>query len=585
MVRYSNCLIGGGVSDPEVFDADPLFVDTAAGNYRLQCGSPAVDMGSNAFFNADSLSNLAYITDDLDSLPRFYTNGTVDLGAYELQEPCKPFILLLQDTTICFGDSIVIPIRLSGTAPWNLIYTATNGQTYDTLKNILFSPYLWKISPADTTRYVFTRIKDVIWDTVLTDTFVVSVIPLPELATVLSNDTLCSGEQTTAVIFSGNATAYEWIASGDVPDSIPQQQQTGNFGQYTVINTTAQPLITAVKVTPVNISGSKMCRGVSDSFNIITYPITSIAARLNDSLFCEGDSILFKVINSDSLTDIQWSGTNGFGSSEANPILFPAREIHTGRYIIQAKSLFGCIAIPDTLELSVLPAVSLALEDTLILCNGEEKILFSYAVNADWYQWNTRDTSANISVSSGGIYWVEAGNARCSARDTVYVIAVDVSDLQLYTTGNLCDEGSAEISSNKEEVNYQWSTGATTATLHVSEEGVYTLQVFQGDCKAEQTTEIVCPCELSLPNFFTPNKDGYNDSYLPNTKASVNSFSMFIYDKWGNLIYKTDSFTPWDGTYQGKAAAAGVYYCVVSYTCSDTPDKLRTAQSSITLMR
>ncbi|MBI2968340.1 MAG: PKD domain-containing protein [Bacteroidetes bacterium] len=49
------------------------------------------------------------------------------------------------------------------------------------------------------------------------------------------------------------------------------------------------------------------------------------------------------------------------------------------------------------------------------------------------------------------------------------------------------------------------------------------------------------------PNTFTPNKDGINDVFT-GIGIGIRKYEMFIYDRWGDLIYKTDDINkPWDG--------------------------------------
>ncbi|MCB0550553.1 MAG: hypothetical protein KDD19_23490, partial [Phaeodactylibacter sp.] len=64
-------------------NVDPFFVDAANGNLRLQECSPAIDAGDNAAVPSGIMA-------DLDGAPRFFNNGTVDLGAYEYQSAPAP---------------------------------------------------------------------------------------------------------------------------------------------------------------------------------------------------------------------------------------------------------------------------------------------------------------------------------------------------------------------------------------------------------------------------------------------------------------------------------------------------------------
>jgi len=84
-VTYST--IEGGLAGVGNIDADPQFMDAAAGDYRLSLASPGIDGGSNAAVPAG-------ITLDLASNPRFADEATiadlgagtapiVDMGAYE----------------------------------------------------------------------------------------------------------------------------------------------------------------------------------------------------------------------------------------------------------------------------------------------------------------------------------------------------------------------------------------------------------------------------------------------------------------------------------------------------------------------
>jgi gliding motility-associated-like protein len=64
-----------------------------------------------------------------------------------------------------------------------------------------------------------------------------------------------------------------------------------------------------------------------------------------------------------------------------------------------------------------------------------------------------------------------------------------------------------------------------------------------------------------VPNFFTPNDDNINDVFSPVlSNRAVNLYEFLIFDRWGELIFKTEEYgIGWDGIYKNKAAQLAAY--------------------------
>ncbi|HLO90154.1 MAG TPA: gliding motility-associated C-terminal domain-containing protein, partial [Lentimicrobium sp.] len=99
-----------------------------------------------------------------------------------------------------------------------------------------------------------------------------------------------------------------------------------------------------------------------------------------------------------------------------------------------------------------------------------------------------------------------------------------------------------------------------------TQEGEYTvtMQTEEGCRAIESVYMLETFVHIKVPNAFTPNDDGLNDTFKPivNTEL-VRQFSMSIYNNWGERIFETSNASQgWDG----KNGMTGVYNWVITYS-------------------
>ena len=448
-IYYQNCLIGEEpIGNGIILNCDPLFIDTAKGNYRLAYCSPAIDTGNNAFYSSDSLPDLSTVTTDVDGKLRIF-NGIVDLGAYESKSLSVTFhgdTTYQREKTVCYGDTVSIAFDLSGIAPWQLIYTKDKGISYDTIKDIRDSLFYWQIVAFDTTNYKFLAIGDNHCVHTLRDSIQINV---PKLIFTNSffNDTLCSAEQTKAVAFTGDANLHQWIASGDRIENIPTGIQTGNFGKYIVENKGNTPLTSRITVTPKYIANGKTCTGTDTSFSITVYPAPVLTSLLQNDTLCDGEQTkavafegtgFFEWTTAGNVPNIPASGTGNFGNytvtnKSANPlkstVTVMPKYTEEGKECAGEGQTFEIVVNPTTTIYSFLPNI-----DSVMLCGQEEDVKMEVnAFGKDLvYQWYhngialTGEQSEQYTPSSvegnSGQYYVEVSGVCGNAKSRIVTI-------------------------------------------------------------------------------------------------------------------------------------------------------------------
>ena len=88
---------------------------------------------------------------------------------------------------------------------------------------------------------------------------------------------------------------------------------------------------------------------------------------------------------------------------------------------------------------------------------------------------------------------------------------------------------------------------------------------------------------LHVPNAFSPNKDGHNETFKPKG-LYIDNYNMIIYDRWGNFVFETNGLDKgWDGIHDGTIAQDDVYIYHISAKGLD--GKLYELSGDLTLIK
>ena len=186
--------------------------------------------------------------------------------------------------------------------------------------------------------------------------------------------------------------------------------------------------------------------------------------------------------------------------------------------------------------------------------------------SAFFYDWSTGATTPQIQVNTPGVYSVTVSTTNgCSKLRTITVLpsntatfdTIDIVDgvenntVSVFVSG----EGEYEYALDTEFSGYQdsnvfFGVAPSFHTVYVRD---------KNDCGTVRENIAV----IGFPEFFTPNGDGYNDTwhvYGINTQNQVNS-EVSIFDRFGKLLIKLNpSGAGWDGTFNGILLPSSDYW-------------------------
>ncbi|WP_413668609.1 PKD-like domain-containing protein [Mucilaginibacter sp. Mucisp86] len=101
----------------------------------------------------------------------------------------------------------------------------------------------------------------------------------------------------------------------------------------------------------------------------------------------------------------------------------------------------------------------------------------------------------------------------------------------------------------------------------------YTLYVtdVRGCVNQSQTIIKVSP-DITVPNTFTPNGDGFNDYWEVKGLVAYESSTVDVFNRYGERLYHSIGYgVPWDGNFNGRQLPAGTYFYIIDLKTGKPP--------------
>jgi gliding motility-associated-like protein len=397
------------------------------------------------------------------------------------------------------------------------------------------------------------------------------------------NDTICTGDSITftAQPFNGGPSPqYQWQVNG-----VNVGNNTAVFGSST-LNSGDSVSVTltsnATCASPVNATSATI------PVLIEPYTIASVSISIAPDTVCIGGTASFtsSIANGGNNPSYQWVvNGNVEGSNSPSFTLSPVLQntVVTAVMTSDVTCATPNPAISNQVIINTYQPLSVAASDSITICEKESTTLFATATGGDGsgysYSWSNHagtDSAVTVNPSATANYVVTVtdgcGSFPSSDSVQVNVLAApqaffsynpgDPSSLypQVFFTDHSVDAtawfwnfGDGDTSSQQNPSHVYASAGTFDVTSVVTN---------ALGCTDTLVFTIIVKEDLSffVPNSFTPNGDGKNDIFAP-LGTSLGDYEMFIYDRWGNEIFRGGPLFPWAGQIaNGKEVVPGGVY-------------------------
>ncbi|MDR1680422.1 MAG: gliding motility-associated C-terminal domain-containing protein [Prevotellaceae bacterium] len=530
-----------------------LTADAAgAASFQWFRNGTAVPDSVNAHFTAAESGSYTALTQDTHGCLSTIS-APVEVTVYPL--PATPVITVSGAAELCAGDSVKLAVAgaASYTCQWLRNGNPVPGATTHEYMAYTAGTYTLSIEneyhcpPA----YPGTAVT-------------VVVHPLPVAPHLFSADALsfCQGDDALLEANAPGAITYQWYRNGT-----PIALATGAACTAVISGTYT-----------LHITDAHGCRpaGESNALPVVVYERPA-APQLDAAAaaFCGGGSTELTVIASGAQS-YTWLHNGSPVATTTAPGFFVTEG---GTYTVTVLGEGSCTASgagnPVIITILNTPADPvLTVTSPTSFCQGQSVLLTAWSPDALTYEWH-RDgyvieglSADTYAASASGQYTVRAVNG-CVSQNAADPVSVTVHNLPLApviaANGPPFYRGwdyMLEIVIPERDVHYYWykdgvATGITgeqwpLPALEDSQAGTYTVEAESGEgCRVRSEPFVVAPepSPLFIPNVFTPNGDGVNDTFHIAGLENYNGNELRILNKRGKTVFSAvDYRNDWDGS-------------------------------------
>jgi len=351
---------------------------------------------------------------------------------------------------------------------------------------------------------------------------------------------------------------YQWQESSDNSNWVDIPGET--TATYTTPPTNDNRYY-RVKVSEdlINISNN-LCNVISEVFEMILVPTPAPPNSIGDLSLCENIENGILTVRVPGGVTVNWYdapvGGTLLESNNSSLTIGTA-----GTYYAEAvPTLANCPSdtrTPVTLNFNPLPLVA---DETIFFCENTDVTLEATISNVS-YLWNTGESTSNIIVSQPGTYTVNVTDSNgCSNIKTIILNQIDlpvISEIlsdEYDITVVISDTGLYEFS--LDGFNYQ-----TEPVFRNIVGGSYTVYVRNNTNCGVVTQQYL---HFVSPKFFTPNGDGYNDTFEIGGIESYTNYEISVFDRYGKLLEQVVN-TPlrWDGIFNNRPLPSADYWYTI----------------------